>query len=99
MSDIPTTPKTPTDKNADMRRDRRFVRRFLFGGVYEFSHPKAANRLRFRARSEAKAWKKLRKSITAQMFGPWALTYNPAAVEKVLAECSIFPPNAEVSHD
>lgn len=89
---LPEYPTPPPNKDAAKRRDHRLVR-LLLGDVYEFSHPKALNRLSFRARSEAGAWAKLRKSIQVQMFGPWALSYNPSAVQAVVDKCTIYLPN------
>lgn len=54
--------------------------------TFEFHHPMQTAPVTFKAYTEARAWKKVRSFVIARMFGPWALTYGPDAVNRVMRD-------------
>ena len=61
---------------------------WLFGRVFVFRHESGATHA-VRARSPEAATRKMRSFLVGKMFGDWALTYDPVAVDRELAKCQI----------
>lgn len=57
--------------------------------TYRFTHPKADNPIDIRAWSERSAWRKLRAELFRQLYGDWVFVYNPAPLERVLADVTV----------
>jgi hypothetical protein len=57
--------------------------------VYVFTHPKAKGPKIIKAYSETGAWKKMRAFVMSQMFGDFALTYDPFSVAEVMLEITL----------
>ena len=57
------------------------VVRWLVGSMYVFKHENGAIHA-VRARSEQGAKRKMRAFLQRAMFGDWAMTYDPVAVDR-----------------
>jgi len=74
----------------------RLAWRWLIGADlrdYTFEH-EAGPRHTVRARSVSHARRKMRSFLQAQMFGEFALIYNPSEVERELQRCKLIEPPA-----
>lgn len=87
-----TTDKTATDLAGRVES----LVSWLLGRRYVFQHQNGMVRV-VRARSIAAADRKMRVFVREQIFGPWALTYYPAMVERELEKFTVvYPANAAV---
>lgn len=54
---------------------------------FEFTHPEAPGEpIIIKARSEEKAWAKMKNKLIAMKYGSWALTYDETYIRKVMGE-------------
>jgi hypothetical protein len=54
--------------------------------TYAFNHPSAGSEKIIKARSERKAWKKMRSFVVGMMYGNWALVYDQGAVDEIMEQ-------------